>query len=215
MIFKILYTSLAGLLVGLIAFQVLTGCAAKLKREPSSDFSTTKPLQYQSAGTPGPEEDEPSEISQGVNIEYNKQAYAEFQWPVDQAKLSRGFLPNKRKPHLGIDLAAPKGTPILAAHDGVVIYTGRDFRGFGKMLMIEGGKGWATLYAHFSKIIAREGQKVKQGEVIGLMGRTGHATGNHLHFEVRSERGPVDPLDYLPNGALVAKLVKDRKKQAE
>jgi murein DD-endopeptidase MepM/ murein hydrolase activator NlpD len=137
---------------------------------------------------------------------------ATFQWPVDSARLSRGFRTSGRKPHLGIDLAAPKGTPILAAHDGVVIYTGREFKGFGKMVMIEGGKGWATLYAHFSKITAREGQRVSRGDKIGEMGRTGHATGNHLHFEVRKESGPVDPLEYLPNGATIAKLVDKRRR---
>jgi murein DD-endopeptidase MepM/ murein hydrolase activator NlpD len=135
-----------------------------------------------------------------------------FDWPVDQAKLTRGFLPNKKKPHLGIDLAGPKGTPILAAHDGVVIYTGRGFKGYGKMLMIEGKDGWATLYAHFSKILVSEGDTVKQGQLIGEMGRTGRATGTHLHFEVRNLRGPVDPLHYLPNGAIVAKLVEQRKR---
>jgi murein DD-endopeptidase MepM/ murein hydrolase activator NlpD len=133
-----------------------------------------------------------------------------FDWPVDSARLTRGFLPNKRKrPHLGIDLAAPRGTPILAAHDGVVIYAGRDFRGFGNMVLIEGSKGWASLYAHFHKIDVREGQRVKQGQRIGSMGATGRATGVHLHFEIRKARGPVDPLLYLPGGLAVAKNLKD------
>lgn len=127
-----------------------------------------------------------------------------FDWPVDQAKLSRGFLPNKRRPHLGIDLAASKGTPILAAHSGKVIYTGQDFSGFGKLIMIEGSRGWATFYAHLSKIRVSEGDRVKKGEVIGLMGRTGRATGVHLHFEIRGARGPVDPLMYLPAGQRLA-----------
>ncbi len=121
-----------------------------------------------------------------------------FDWPVDEARMTRGYLPNRKRPHLGIDLAAPKGTNILAAHDGVVIYTGKDFRGFGKMVMIEGAQGWATLYAHFSTINVKEGQTVKQGDTIGGMGRTGRATGVHLHFEIRKARGPVDPLLYLP-----------------
>lgn len=121
-----------------------------------------------------------------------------FDWPVDRARMTRGFLPNKRRPHLGIDLAAPKGTPILAAQAGTVIYTGREFRGYGKMVLIESGSGWATLYAHFDKILVSEGQKVRQGEVIGAMGRTGRATGVHLHFEIRKDRGPIDPLPLLP-----------------
>ncbi|MFZ4402672.1 MAG: M23 family metallopeptidase [Pseudobdellovibrionaceae bacterium] len=129
-----------------------------------------------------------------------------FDWPVDEARMTRGFLPQKRRPHLGIDLAAPKGTPILASHQGLVIYAGRDFRGFGKMILIESGYGWATLYAHLDKILVSEGQRVAQGDVLGGMGRTGRATGYHLHFEIRKERGPVNPLPLLPNGSSLAIL---------
>jgi murein DD-endopeptidase MepM/ murein hydrolase activator NlpD len=127
-----------------------------------------------------------------------------FDWPVDDARMTRGFLPNRRKPHLGIDLAAPQGTRILASQDGTVIYTGRDFRGFGKMVMIEGVNGWASLYAHLSTISVKEGQRVSQGQLLGSMGRTGHATGVHLHFEIRRTQGPVDPLLYLPGGTRLA-----------
>lgn len=133
-----------------------------------------------------------------------------FDWPVDDARLTRGFLPKKRRPHLGIDLAAKRGTPILAAQGGLVIYTGREFRGYGKMVLIESGKGWATLYAHMDKILVQEGQKITQGQMIGAMGRTGRATGVHLHFEIRKDRGPIDPLPLLPNGHKVATYLKGR-----
>ncbi len=125
-----------------------------------------------------------------------------FNWPVDQAVLTRGFLPNKRRPHLGVDLAAPKGTPIVASHDGSVIYAGKEFKGFGKMVLIEGERGWATLYAHLSEINTRTGDKIRQGEAVGKMGRTGRASGVHLHFEIRQARGPVDPLLFLPGGQI-------------
>lgn len=134
-------------------------------------------------------------------------AYSEssfFDWPVDSARLTRGFLPHKRRPHLGLDLAAPRGTPILAAHSGIVIYRGRDFRGFGNMIMIESRDGWATLYAHLDKFYVEQGQRVRIGEMVGAMGRTGRATGVHLHFEIRRNRHPVDPLKYLPGGVKVA-----------
>ncbi len=119
-------------------------------------------------------------------------------WPVDKARMTRGFLPKKRRPHLGLDLASAKGTPVFAAHTGTVIYAGREFRGYGNMVLIETGVGVATLYAHFDKIYVSEGQKVRQGEVIGGMGMTGRATGVHLHFEVRRNKTPVDPLPLLP-----------------
>lgn len=122
-------------------------------------------------------------------------------WPVDEARMTRGYLPKKySRPHLGIDLASNKGTPILAAHDGVVVYTGKDFRGFGKMILIEGRGGWASLYAHLDKITIKQGTRVRKGEIIGGMGRTGRASGVHLHFELRKDKGPVDPLLYLPAG---------------
>jgi murein DD-endopeptidase MepM/ murein hydrolase activator NlpD len=121
-----------------------------------------------------------------------------FDWPVDSARLSRGYLINRRRPHLGLDLASRKGTQIFASHDGLVIYTGNEFRGYGKMIMIEGINGFATLYAHLSQISVRQGTRVKQGELIGLMGRTGHATGTHLHFEIRVGNKTVNPLHYLP-----------------
>lgn len=122
-------------------------------------------------------------------------------WPVDDARMTRGYLPKKySRPHLGIDLASNKGTPILAAHDGVVVYTGKDFRGFGKMVLIEGRGGWASLYAHLDKISIKQGTRVRKGEIIGGMGRTGRASGVHLHFELRKDKGPVDPLLYLPAG---------------
>ncbi len=132
-----------------------------------------------------------------------------FDWPVDDARMTRGFLPQKRHPHFGIDLAAKQGTPILAAQGGMVIYTGREFRGYGKMILIESGKGWATLYAHMDKIFIQEGQKISQGHILGTMGRTGRATGVHLHFEIRKDKGPIDPLPLLPNGHKVAIYLKD------
>lgn len=136
-----------------------------------------------------------------------------FDWPVDDARLTRGFLPNKRRPHLGLDLAAPRGTPILASKSGTVIYAGREFSGFGRMIMIESGDGWATLYAHLDKIFVSEGQVVTMGEVLGAMGRTGRATGVHLHFEIRKISGPIDPLPLLPNGDEISRKISLNPKQ--
>jgi NTP pyrophosphatase (non-canonical NTP hydrolase) len=108
---------------------------------------------------------------------------------------------------LGVDLAAPKGTPVLSAQNGMVIYAGRDFRGYGRMVLVESGNGIATLYAHFDRIYVTEGQRVHSGEILGAMGRSGRATGVHLHFEVRKDKGPIDPLPLLPGGTRIAKLI--------
>jgi murein DD-endopeptidase MepM/ murein hydrolase activator NlpD len=122
-----------------------------------------------------------------------------FDWPVDSARLTQGFHLGRR-PHWGIDLAAPKGTAILASEDGVVIYTGHGFTGYGNLIVIEHGSEWATLYSHLERIEIKEGAHVRQGQRIGAMGRTGRATGVHLHFELRENRQPVNPLAYMPGG---------------
>lgn len=132
-----------------------------------------------------------------------------FDWPVWEARMTRGYLPRgtkkRRRPHRGIDLAATRGSAVLAAHDAVVIYTGSGFRGYGKMVMLESvdprdGGNWATLYAHLDKILVYEGKRIKQGEVIGALGNTGRSSGPHLHFEIRRLNGPIDPLPLLPAG---------------
>lgn len=130
-----------------------------------------------------------------------------FDWPVDKARFTRGFLPKtkkKKRPHYGIDLASNKGTPILSSRRGTVIYAGKHFSGYGKMVLVESEDSWATIYAHLDKILVAEGQVLHQGEIIGTMGRTGRATGVHLHFEIRKDKKAVDPLPLLPNGHRVA-----------
>lgn len=131
-----------------------------------------------------------------------------FDWPVNEARMTRGFFTHPKKkrarPHLGIDLAAPKNTPIFASHAGTVIYVGREFRGYGRVIMIEGRDGYASLYAHLQTASVRPGQEVKQGDEIGRMGNTGRSTGVHLHFEIRRQTGPVDPMQYLPRSASLA-----------
>lgn len=152
-------------------------------------------------------DDSKVEVDKGTNsFKKGKSSRTEkpfFDWPVLEARMSRGFLPKvtrkRKRPHKGIDLAAQRGTAVMASHDGLVIYTGKEFKGYGKMIMIE-KDGWATLYGHLDKIIVYEGQRVRQGDVIGALGNTGRSSGPHLHFEIRKADGPIDPLPYLPAG---------------
>jgi hypothetical protein len=103
-----------------------------------------------------------------------------------------------KKKHLGIDFPAPIGTPIYATGNGKVNESGTE-RGYGKMVKIDHGYGYETLYGHMSQIKVKKGQKVNRGEVIGYVGNTGISTGPHLHYEVIKETRPVNPIDFFYN----------------
>jgi lipoprotein NlpD len=118
-------------------------------------------------------------------------------WPTKGTLTSRFGMRNGRK-HEGIDIAAPKGTPIHAAAGGEVVFSGWGPTGYGKMVIIKHQHHLTTLYAHNSKLIAKKGSRVTQGQKISLMGSTGRSTGPHLHFEVRDDTQPKDPIKYLP-----------------
>ncbi|MDQ3106759.1 MAG: M23 family metallopeptidase, partial [Actinomycetota bacterium] len=98
--------------------------------------------------------------------------------------------------HTGIDLTAGQGTPVKAADAGTVVVAGAR-GGYGTTVIIDHGNSLATLYGHLSRASVTEGATVARGQVIGAAGSTGYSTGPHLHFEVRVNGNPVDPLRYL------------------
>ncbi len=120
-----------------------------------------------------------------------------FVYPTSRHYLS-GFDYSTKTNHLGIDLAANLGDPIYAVDGGVVVYSGANSYGYGNMVMIDHGTGFQSLYAHLSAIFVNCGDNVTQGETIGSAGATGHATGAHLHFEVRTATAVINPWDVLP-----------------
>jgi murein DD-endopeptidase MepM/ murein hydrolase activator NlpD len=103
------------------------------------------------------------------------------------------------KMHKGLDFTAPQGTPIYATGNGVVKVAGSTGNGFGNHVVINHGYGYETLYGHMYRIKARQGQRIKRGEVIGWVGSTGKSTGPHCHYEVHINGREVDPVYFFFN----------------
>ena len=116
-------------------------------------------------------------------------------WPLRGVLYGR-FGKKGREPHDGIDLAAPSGTPIKTAQSGTVLYAGEQ-KGYGLIVIVEHSPTLITLYAHNRDLRVRTGQKVRREQVIATVGESGRTSGPHVHFEVRVDGKPVDPLEYL------------------
>ncbi len=116
-------------------------------------------------------------------------------WPLKGVLYGR-FGKKGREPHDGIDLAAPSGTPVRTAQEGTVLYAGEQ-RGYGNIVIVEHSNQLITLYAHNQELRVRTGQRVLRAQVIATVGESGKTSGPHLHFEVRLDGKPMDPLDYL------------------
>lgn len=126
-----------------------------------------------------------------------------FIWPIpDSTRITSKFGPRKApvagasSEHKGIDVGAPKGTPIIAAAGGTVVISTYNYSA-GNYVMINHGNGVYTVYMHASKLLVNVGDKVKQGQKIALVGTTGYSTGNHLHFGIRINGTYYDPLKYV------------------
>ena len=118
-------------------------------------------------------------------------------WLSSQFTSSR-FHPilHENRPHEGIDVTAPTGTPIVAPATGIVVTAGND-KGFGLSVEIDHGNGIRTRFAHCSRLAVRTGQRVTRGQLIAAVGMTGLATAPHLHYEIHVNGKPVDPLTYV------------------
>jgi murein DD-endopeptidase MepM/ murein hydrolase activator NlpD len=122
---------------------------------------------------------------------------ATYIWPVSNIDVSSPFGYRSGRLHSGIDLRAPRGTPIKASSHGKVIYSGRK-NGYGNIIIIAHAGGIETAYGHNSRNLVKAGQRVEKGRVIAKVGRTGNATGNHVHFELRRRGKAINPKRYLP-----------------
>lgn len=119
-----------------------------------------------------------------------------FIWPLN-GPVTSYYGPRWGRMHTGIDIDGYTGQPIVSAKEGVVVLA-RYYSGYGNAVIVDHGGGYATLYAHMTDFGVSEGQSVDQGDIVGTVGATGNVTGDHLHFEVRVNGQPVDPMPYLP-----------------
>jgi murein DD-endopeptidase MepM/ murein hydrolase activator NlpD len=123
-----------------------------------------------------------------------------FRWPVRGKVITSYGAKTNGKANDGINLAVPEGTPVKAAEDGVVAYSGNELKGYGNLVLIRHSNGYVTAYAHASEILVKRGETIKRGQVIAKSGQSGEVGSPQLHFEIRKGSAPVDPLQFL-NGA--------------
>jgi murein DD-endopeptidase MepM/ murein hydrolase activator NlpD len=184
-----LYTrALTGILVvlGLAALRAMpagSGHERPSPQEPTVQLASLLPVSAVAAANPAPPETTPAQT---------------IIWPAP-GPITSPF--GGRRHHPGLDIDGVTGDPVVAAGEGTVVLAGAapaGFSGYGNVVMIDHGGGIATLYAHLSRVDVAIGQMVQQGQRIGAVGATGEATGDHLHFEVRVDNTPTDPMGWLP-----------------
>ncbi len=133
------------------------------------------------------------ESSEKEKVAYRK---LDFIWPVE-GRLGDIFDETENKRHMGIDISSPMGTPIKASSGGRVIYSGNTIKGYGNLIILRHSEEYVTIYAHNQVNLVEEGEWVEKGQVIGKVGQSGRASGPHLHFEIRRNNKPVNPLLFL------------------
>lgn len=123
-----------------------------------------------------------------------------FRWPVRGKVITTYGAKTNGKANDGINLAVPEGTPVKAAEDGVVAYSGNELKGYGNLVLVRHSNGYVTAYAHASELLVKRGDTIKRGQIIAKSGQSGEVGSPQLHFEIRKGSSPVDPLQFL-NGA--------------
>ncbi|MFC4763317.1 M23 family metallopeptidase [Dyella koreensis] len=179
---------------------VSDGEPTTMSEQASIDILAVRPAALSSKG---PIEEEHEDASEPLEIEgLGGLDPIVTLMPVDLAHITSQFghrtdpFKRKRAFHAGIDFGAPKGTPVRAVADGVVV-TSTTQRSYGKVVVIKHEHGYRTLYAHNSQLLVKAGQVIHAGDTIARVGSTGRSTGSHLHFEVHRSGERVDPSPYL------------------
>jgi murein DD-endopeptidase MepM/ murein hydrolase activator NlpD len=145
-------------------------------------------------------EEKPAAEAPAVKPSEATGALPTFRWPVRGKVITSYGAKTNGKANDGINLAVPEGTPVKAAEDGVVAYSGNELKGYGNLVLVRHSNGYVTAYAHASELMVKRGDTIKRGQIIAKSGQSGEVGSPQLHFEIRKGSSPVDPLQFL-NGA--------------
>lgn len=173
-----------------------SGGQGAVKAEPKPPEAAPPPAPKLVAPKPQPQQAQTPPATQ--KTQKTAPGSSEFIWPVS-GSVVKGYGPAANgQRNDGINISAAKGTQLVAAAGGEVVYAGSELAGFGNLVLIRHPGGWVTAYAHADSILVNEGDLVKQGQAIATVGSTGNAPGPQVHFELRKGKEPVDPTRHLP-----------------
>ena len=172
--------------------------------------ASTSPATKLAAVTPKPQKKArlaqatttPAELSAETPVKATEAtgALPTFRWPVRGKVITSYGAKTNGKANEGINLSVPEGTPVRAAEDGVVDYSGNELKSYGNLVLVRHSNGYVTAYAHASEVLVKRGDAIKRGQIIAKSGQSGEVGSPQLHFEIRKGSSPVDPLQFL-NGA--------------
>jgi murein DD-endopeptidase MepM/ murein hydrolase activator NlpD len=163
-------------------------------RQPGKPAPEQRPA---APAAPKPAVVAPAEKPIGADPVNATDAAPSFRWPV-RGQVIAAFGPKADgQRNNGIDIAVPENTPIKAADDGVVIYSGNELKSFGNLLLVRHSNNYITAYAHAKELRVKRGDTIKSGEIIGMSGQSGNTDTPEIHFEIRKGSTPVDPMQFL------------------
>jgi murein DD-endopeptidase MepM/ murein hydrolase activator NlpD len=164
----------------------------------TSSTLTTSPKSYKSPIQAAPRAARPlSSSSSLMGMSLPKRTGNKFNWPVKGQVIS-GFGPKGHGLYNdGINISAPRGAKVQAAENGIVVYYGNDIKSYGNLVLVKHSDGWMTAYAHLDKIIVQKGQEIKRNDVLGHVGMSGFVQHPQLHFELRKNGRPQNPVSHL------------------
>lgn len=175
--------------------------AAKAVPAPSTKIASAAPVEpVQKAQLANEKVDVPETPQSPVKAADATNALPTFRWPARGRVVTTYGAKTNGKSNDGINIAVPEGTPVKAAEDGVVAYSGNELKGYGNLILVRHSNGYVTAYAHASELMVKRGDTIKRGQVIAKSGQTGEVSSPQLHFEIRKGSTSVDPMQFL-NGA--------------